>query len=352
MPLYTDETFDKSLIPNHFKTDVRELIEVAAAVGWKVHITGAQSVTIIAPGERKKYHFGRRSSNSLNRVRRDIIRFGDPEKVVVMSALARTEPGSITDDSVMRAAAAMIPTLGQEGTIEDDRPEAEVEDDVHTVNEPVVVSQKPMVAKAREGLAYDSPTTIERKWSDGSRDYKCIACDYTSANRGSVPAHHGKAHPVTVKPSMFKGDVPDATVYRPRQNRIDALAAVLGEAYLSGETPDFGEVAKTALTWVHEQTKNKTHLATEAEPMSAEDALDRIRLMLDDGSQYEARKRMAELEERVVALAARTDEAEGRATEMEAKAQAAERRAEQARQTLKAFTDLATELSAGEQEAG
>lgn len=354
MPLYDSETFDKSVIPEHYKADVKELIHVAAVVGWKVHVTGSASVTIIAPEERKKYHFGHRSSTPLNRIRRDIVRFGDPAKVMMMSTLSAVPGGSVEEKALL----SVLPLLNPSEPAQDDRPKAEP---VHTVNaEPTdmveagvhVVSEKPMLAKGGEGHGYDSPTTIERRWSDGTRDYKCVSCDYTSPNRGSVPAHHGKSHPLTVKPPTYKADVPDATVYAPRRNRIEALAEVLSDRLASGELPTAEELARLSLMWVHEQTRRGTALSAEAEPMSAEVTLDRIRLLLDDGSTFRLREQMAALEERVIAQTARIEQAEELAMEMEQRALTSERKAEQARQTLKAFTDLATELAAGEQEAG
>jgi len=144
------------------------------------------------------------------------------------------------------------------------------------------------------------------------------------------------------RPATFASEVPEARQYAPRQSRIDALAEVI-QALLDGGEKDAGSIAREALTWVHEQSKNRTEFAEEREPQSPEETLNRIRTLLDDGTMLAAQQRMASMEERLLA-------AEQKAQEAEAARQAADERAEQARSTLRTFMDLAREYAEDDEE--
>lgn len=201
-----------------------------------------------------------------------------------------------------------------------------------------IVSEGPMRAKAGDRSAYDSEVTIQRLWSDGTKDYKCVKCDYWSTQRQSVAAHNARKHPgvTSPRPATYQAVVTDATVYAPRQTRIDALAQVIEEALTAamqdGGKLDSAQIAKTALTWVHDQHRKGTEFSEDVEPRTPDEVLNRIRTLLDDGTRLRETQRLSELETRVL--------------EAEERAEQAEKRADQARSTLRAFMDLASELSA------
>jgi hypothetical protein len=351
MPMYDADsgTFDPSLIPSYLKKEVREIIEVAVAFGWKMHISSDSSVTIIAPEERKKYHFSAtgRASNSLNRIRKDAIRFGDPEKVLLADSIL-----GIKDPEVARMAATLLPSVS-ETTVVDHRPELESETKPTPAvmpkkkpssdSEPErrIVSEKPMMAKASEGKGYESRVAIERTWSDGSIDYKCVDCDFTTPNRLGVRGHRSTAGHVKrgADGKRIATEVPNAAVYRPRQSRVQALATIIEELMTGGET-DPQAIALQALTWVHEQSRKGTALADEREPMTAEETLERIKTLLDNGEGLAQKERIATLEKRV-------DEAEQWAVEAEARADAAVARADAIKQQFDSFIELANELRQG-----
>jgi hypothetical protein len=310
MPMIQPDDFTKDVIPNGYREEVKEVIVVAAALGWKVHKTGSESLTIISPrpeNHPKKYHFSqnRRGTNDLKRIRRDLIRFGDPEKVMIADAAHLTR-----DPELRNMLVKALPMVGvTEGIVVDDTPEAEEKRTPKPKPEPskqravTIVSQAPMVAKANENRGYDSHTTIERKWSDGTTDYACIekGCDYTSPNRASVPAHWAKAHHDGGRGRrnpVYVADTSGATKYAPRQTRIDALAQALADAMAAGAT-DPQTIAREALMWVHEQSKKGTEHAAENEPMDAEAMLDRIRLLLDNGTHLQMRQRVETLEQQM-----------------------------------------------------
>lgn len=354
MPIYNRDDFDQSLIPAHLKKDSRDIIQVAVRLGWKFHRTTGTGCSLVAPGEPspKRIHFGAtRATRSTRHMMKDVIRYADPTLLYLAANRDNLPPGW----------SMLIPTL-EEGSV-DDRPQptetrsrpvpkTEEPEPVHSVKseesedtkaEPHIVSEARMLAKHNANEGYYSPTTIERKWSDGSKDYACTTegCDFTSPNRASVGAHYGKAHSRDGRarplPATFPAVVPEATKYGPRQSRIDALAAVLA----SGEMSDPAEVARTALVWVHEQTKHRTQHAAETEQMTAEEALDRIRALLDQG-QYRALQEQVQFAEgEVETLRERLARVE---SEMQAQVEAERARADRAQSNLRALSDLLNDL--------
>lgn len=365
--LFTESDYDRAILPSHLKSEVREIIEVAVMVGWKMHIASSNAVTIISPGETRKYHFGvnNRASNNLNRIKKDIFKFGDPEKVL----LAETAIGAIAsrNKTLIRQATANLPHVGDAGTLVDHRPQLEEEARVaaeaaaeraeqreaekeaakaaakkavptppkkaaevsQRKSDRHIISSGPMVSKSAEGRGYDSPVIIEQRWSDGSVNYKCAKCDFTSDKRNGVPGHNARTHGRTggAKPVVYEADTSGATIYAPRQTRVEALAKCIADAMAAGAT-DPQAIAKEALTWVHEQSKKGTAFASEREDMTPEDTLDRIRVLLDDGTMLRAQQRIEDLEQRTLA---------------------AEAKAEAARENLRTFMQLASELATEEE---
>lgn len=321
-PVVEAGEFSRTSLPTHLKKDARDTIEVAVMLGWMLHISSANACTIVSPDERKKYHFSSsgRTNHSLTRIKKDIIRFGDPEKVK-LAFQAGSHSLLTKDKSLANAAIDLLPGLGDEGAVVDHRPELEEErkaaeaqrienvraaaerkrsetelSERQKAEERHVIHERPMTAKASEGRAYDSKVAIERTWSDGTTDYKCVDCDYSSEHRLSIRAHRaGSKHERTERDrNTRKAEVPLAVSYRPRQPRIEALAEVLKALMKDGIT-DPEELAQEALTWVHEQSNRGTGLAAESEPMTAEQTLERIRNLLDNGEREALRKRDVEI---------------------------------------------------------
>jgi len=160
--MYDADNFSRSAIPSWIKSDVRDVIQTSVMFGWKMHISSANSVTIISYDERKKFHFSQsgRSSKSLNQIKRDVIKFGDPEKLLMADSIL-----GIKDRGMAEMATMMLPALGDEGTVVDHRPEleAEVREEARPTptampkkkaaseSELRIVREQPMVGKAREG---------------------------------------------------------------------------------------------------------------------------------------------------------------------------------------------------------
>lgn len=137
-------------------------------------------------------------------------------------ALLETEPGTITDKIIMR---------GME------RKADEIVDAVRNT-EPVIVSEHPWMAhkaaSAAGGTMYESPTTRERRWSDGTLDYVCAkpGCGYTSPRPVSVARHYGRSndHPKAAEQPVVPGKdyfEPFTTRHTPSEGRVQAILALL-----------------------------------------------------------------------------------------------------------------------------
>lgn len=294
----TPAEFHKSALPGGFKKEVTNLIELASSAGWDVLINGS-SVSIVSPGSQaKQYHFSpKKNSGPLQRIARDIRRLGDPKMVLAM------------DEKLEDAADAIVASVTRTVT-----------PTPATVAKPRhIVSEGPMLASRGKGDAYKSSTTIERHWSDGSIDYKCARCDFTSIGRLSVSGHWSKhvredeSARSTAQDNYFKAEVPLAAIYAPRQTRIDALVKVLEGL---DDLTDLRAIATAALTWVHEQSRAGSSLAAEHEEMTDADILNRIRTLLDTGERAQLHEQNASLTEQVVALTAQVEAAEAKAAKM------------------------------------
>jgi hypothetical protein len=367
-------------LPEWLKGDLRAAVRTAALLGWQVHLDSDHGVGIWSPGGHKRYHFtAKKSSGPINRIRRDVWRYGDPELVEVARQFA--------DGEVLDPRKAMKIKTVEEVAVVHERQQAEPMDErncqaflegvehtqhrwyedgdgdhlrphlcygykeeasVTEVSEPTVVSQHPMVAKRGQGKAYDSGTTMVQTMSDGSTRYACRfeGCGYWSLNRKAVSGHwsRAKGHPNTEVRSIppYRAEVPEAHPYAPRKIRVEALAQRLLET-LSGEAiPTLEELAEAlaqkALTWVHEQTGQGTGFAEEREPMTAEETLARIRLLLDTGESFTLRQENERLASQVAELTSRVEEAR--------------QEAERIRGNWQALSDLMAEMGRTEERQG
>jgi hypothetical protein len=275
----------------------------------------------------------------MNRIRRDVVRLADPQKLkIAYEASDLFKRGPNRELAGLAMSVLPLPAPGEKGTVVDHRPDLEAEaerkraekdeanrrriaarreaeaakrtlDEQDSKPQPEpessdserhIVTQKPMMAKSSAGKAYESKVAIERHWSDGSVDYKCVDCDYTTPHRLSIRGHRGKAGHTRRggrdAGAEFPATVPLAVTYKPRQSRVEALAEELA-ALVSEGTVDPAEIARTALMWVHEQSRKGSPLSAEREPMTAEETLNRIRLLLDSDKQAEVDQLQARVDE-------------------------------------------------------
>lgn len=311
MPLVTQD-FDPSMLPSTLNKEAKQLVAQAIGLGWTLHLdTGGVGCTIQSPvNQSKRIHLGKRRSVSIKQMRSQVFRWADPVIVEHIATHGDTpEDFEEFKDFFVRHQVEKAEREGTHGNVVEHEPE------VHTVkSEPpprTVVSERPMNARMREGQAYISETTNVRVWSDGTQDYTCraVGCDFSSESRKGPSSHYASVHsdgPME-RPATFEANVTDQTPYAPRRWRIEALAEIIAAAMKDGGDPK--DLARHALTWVHEQSNQGTNLAAEREPMTAEETLTRIRTLLDDGSTGEHLARIEALERDNVALTQAWEEA-------------------------------------------
>jgi hypothetical protein len=319
------DEFERGALPSWMSKDLKEIVEVASALGWKVH-TASDTVriqSVVRDDKRWVFTAGRRSTYPLNRIRREVAKYADPKIAALVIA-----GDELKDPTLRRLVEAALPTL-EEATVDHTEEEEEARKDEEERRERIaaeqeraliqkydpieqrglhppahIVSEKPMLAKGKsERQGYQSETTIERVWSDGSKDYACTKCDYTSPNRLSPSKHYANTHSegLAPKPPQFEADVPDAVRYRPRRSRIEALAEILSHL-MHTDTRDPVALAEAALMWVHEQSGKGSEHAAEREDLTPEETLNRIRMLLDDGGFAEIQRQVASLEQQVLDL--------------------------------------------------
>jgi hypothetical protein len=316
MPAIEAVDYDPSILPSTLNKEAKELVGQALGLGWKLHLdSNGVGCTIVSPvNESQRIHLGKRRSVPVKQMRSKVFRWGDP---VLIDHIV-THGDSLEDfeafkDLFTKRAEALAAAGKEPNYVKHENGEPVV----HTVkSEPettprYVVSERPMNVRAREGRAYVSETTNVRVWSDGTQDYTCRAagCTFSSGNRKAPSGHYANVHSegVAERPPVFEANVTDHVRYAPRQWRIEALAAIIEAALADGGDPK--DLAKHALTWVHEQSSQGTNLAAEREPLTAEETLIRIRTLLDDGSKGEDLARIENLERQVLDMTTERDKA-------------------------------------------
>lgn len=245
----------------------------AVALGWRLLLViDEDDITIVSPDGKQKLHFAVGNRHRVDRVRRQITKLALPNRRDDLAEL---------DGDVWGLFEKYPERVVPIDLIQPAPPK------LKAVDEPYVIETKPMLAKSRKGRGYESKIAIERTWSDGSTDYKCVLCDYTKENRLSMRGHwqkhinSGEAAAVGgPRPGeTFQTDVPNAASYMPRQTRIDALAALIA-GMLENDEFDPDELALAALTWVHDQSARGTGHASEREDLTDTEIVHRMRLLL------------------------------------------------------------------------
>lgn len=177
-----------------------------------------------------------------------------------------------------------------------------------------IVSLEP--ARAVKGVrtgggaeTYESQTTLERTWSDGTVDYPCRwnDCDYVGPSLRSTSNHY-RAHESGVTTDVGSGfDV--AHVAEPRiKSRIARLAASIADAQAATDSTDPAVVAE----WIiNERVARDDNRDAEPDELDADQILDRIARLVDRGETPKMMTQIMELRETIDAVRAERDEARG-----------------------------------------
>ena len=178
----THENFDKRELPKGFKPEIQNLVAVAVTLGWRLIITSNAGLTLVSQNDAKRIHLSsKRKSGPVKRLVRDIIKFGDPVRVNLVTDLSALP---ISDEEYGTLVANVLSDLGDDMDVSWQTPADEPEEAPVTRRrakaaeraaaieqaaekkgtpkpERTVVSEKPMLARAHEGRAYESKIAIE-----------------------------------------------------------------------------------------------------------------------------------------------------------------------------------------------
>jgi hypothetical protein len=157
------------------------------------------------------------------------------------------------------------------------------------------------------GTRYTSHAVIERRWSDGSTDYRCAweGCEFIHTNPRAVASHYGrsKSHqgnwedavkdtvrdPEYVEPKFARGPIDRVARWK---RRLEEAAAGLDQ-----RADDFLERLAERMVELAGDTNSEPH-----EPLSAEQTLERIRRLVDGGAYIAAQQQAQDMTEQVVRL--------------------------------------------------
>lgn len=327
------------------------LLRIALRTGWSARNTVGGSVTISAPPPNERVTVTLAAQMNAKKGRtifNKIMRFGDQVQVVIVRTHADlfTDPGKrdkrlqdilATDAEDPVLASTLMSVYPKYRTevidvepvppgeflpipkaIENAKAVAESQKAIAThVVEPVVIGEKPWMARkgldgAENGRYYPSKTTIERKWSDGSTDYRCAkeGCDYSAPAPGSVARHHGNSKDHPPIGDDYQRDVIRGPAYEPGTKGPRTGASKLAreiEAALLGMSEDCSELEPADLAAalaraIADMRAEERGESAPSVPLTAEQKLERIRNIVDDGSMFSMLEREQSLKEQVAEL--------------------------------------------------
>jgi hypothetical protein len=282
-----------------FIPDLVDLIAAAHDLGWhstqKAHSGRGHYPTVVlhspVGGQQIRVDAVRQmNERKLATMRSKVVRYGDPVK----KALVAAAPDVFLPTVDAYADGRVVPAIPNEVT----RP----------------LSERPWlahkVASKRGGTMYESAAVIERTWASGETDYACAfaGCEYTSVRPRSVSNHYGAKHTQQgeVEPAAQNKVVPVADYteplthrdYTPSDRLVAALTEYLADQMLDGA--DLGSIAEAALKWAHERPDLPDVEATQREPLTAEQIVERVRMLVGAplaAVLAEREQRMAEMAE-------------------------------------------------------
>lgn len=380
--------FDMSVARRKLSKAAIEVLELAEDLGYTLEWASQkqQAIALRSTFDDRKLLLPMSSINA-NRLRSlgtQIIRHADPERVADASDMTRIsernrKAGRIpltfdiaTDNDITtKRGGAPMPTAVERAmnearllAEEDERVIRDANDDdeqvaelvaaervpssgpVHRDGDPSVslVSESPwMVRKGghegKAGRMYESHSVIHRVWSDGGEDYRCRFCSYASDNPRGVAGHAARTkvgHPSQAEAEL---EVHRVNEYVPTEikhplSAIRRLTSELTHA-LDGiadwESLGREELARTLAEHVFAARPDREP----AEPLTSEQIIHRITLMVDSG-------RLAEMHQQVEATAAALREAQEMRAEMSVRAGELERRVDALTAERRALRDLLT----------
>lgn len=318
---------------SNFPVNSREIIRLAIRLGWRAYFTKREGHLVKCHSPKNEADFLVPSTNfNANRLRgavAKIARYSDKEAVLdevermqqerrhpLLRAL--TEAAGVEPPAKEEPKTALAAAMAEAKERATEPSNAPLPAAPTSTSEPYVVASVPWLVRrggvraGNKGMKYESKHTFEQTMSDGSVRYKCMQCDYTNEQGKFVSWHSGQAHganrdrsdAVTVE---NYGEVTHRKVnHRLMSDLIGALDSI----------DDWQEMSPEMLAQqIAEHIEEGKEPRPPAEPLTAEQMIERIRYIVDAeriGSMHDALASMRE--ETQAALTARdaaVAEAEG-----------------------------------------
>ena len=279
----------------------RELVYAMIDAGWTGRVTSKRHFLAKAPDGKttitvpSKDGSNRGFANSKAQFMRWIKAHSTPEIQELWDVAVESDDPLIKDvlaDSIVKKQAQQIVSEQMERA-EKEFIEA-MKKSPQLVIEPLI---RPYLARKHSGkdggTRYESQTTLERIWPDGSVDYTCAldGCDYASEKSRSVAMHYGQEHtrkgetePAGEGPHVLDPDYtePLTSRYRPTERLLTTLAGFLAEH--SWDNVD--DLALLFLTWANERP-DLDHEPRPLVPLTDRQMIDKIRLIVGQPDQSE-----------------------------------------------------------------
>lgn len=154
------------------------------------------------------------------------------------------------------------------------------------------------------GRMYESPNVIHEVYSDGSESYRCRHCRYSNENPRSVSGHaaRSKGHPRAeadhqVLPVRNYEATDITRQVSPNRRLVADLTAAL-DSIEGWASLDASALAQLVVTRMDENRPDRAP----AEPLSADQVLDRISALVDNGRLAEMHQQIARLTEHIANL--------------------------------------------------
>ena len=197
-------------------TQATNLISTAIAVGWKAMLGADNNVSLIAPGDPtpKRLHMSPKGKGGgdFASMTRSLMRYGDQESVSRLKKAAKNS--SATDESFITSVMTEIALHEVAAILDDVQTKSQdvpvvvksafgqvIEKALATPVGPYIVTERPALmhyslSASRGGRSYPSKTAVERKWSNGTTDFRCAisTCDGVSDNHRSFAGPHWAKH--------------------------------------------------------------------------------------------------------------------------------------------------------------
>lgn len=352
----TKRTFTYPDDLSRFPSSTQEILLLANELGWETRWLGVSHdlACIVSPNREKTLNIPRTNINA-NRTRSwlaGIKRYsGDAafDAAIEKRTASRGTMRLVMRDEPPTPVARPRPPVPETtvaAAMREAEEKAKVEPRVTVEPEPApssghgdVISEKPWMVrrggvKGGHGRMYESPAVIERTHADGSVDYRCKFCDFTHENPRSVSSHRSQSHKDEVSPTKTLLHVeeyeptdivrPRSAIRRLRSDLLHALDTIEGWREMDADA-----LAEAVAEAVYEARPDRPV----AEPLTTEQVLARITMLVDGG-------RLASMHQEVERMREALAEAQSART-------AAEAEAERLHEERRVLRDLLAEEQAG-----